>query len=272
MKYAVNYNSNFKNYEKIDEVIIKYSNEQQKLELLNFIKQITIENLRVVIAAEQLKTLSSEDIALFTQVVTIHPGTAVRIGLHQKDFFFEFLNNEIPYFFDAFVDSWDMFNAFVKLGVSDIYVVNEFAFHLKEIKEVVKNDVNIRIFPNVCQSSDSLKVLPTETSFFIRPEDIINYEPFVDVCEFFGPSDRNKVLFEIYKSGRWLGDLGHLIIGLNQEVSNQSIAPSFGIARAKCNKVCTKTNCTICQQSFNLAKKLDEAGMGFKEVLDDRTE
>ena len=268
MKYAINYNSNFKNYEQADEVILKYFNEQQKIDILDFVQIDKHSNLRIILAAEKLETLTSEDIALFTQIKAVHPETAVRIGLHQKDFFFEFLNNEIPYFFDAFVDSWDMFNAFVNLGVSDIYIVNEFAFLLKDIK-TAKSDINIRVFPNVCQSSDSLKVLPTETSFFIRPEDISNYESFVDVCEFFGPTDRNKVLFEIYKSGKWLGDLGHLIIGLNQEVSNQSIAPAFGVTRVKCYKKCVKTNCTICKQCFQLAKMLDKAGMQFKEVINE---
>ena len=89
-------------------------------------------------------------------------------------------------------------NGMIRYGVSDVYIVNEFAFYLPQIKKNCGDEVKIRVFPNVSQSTDKLHVLPTVTSFFIRPEDIPFYEEYVDVCEFFGTVDRNEVLYKIY--------------------------------------------------------------------------
>lgn len=47
-----------------------------------------------------------------------------------------------------------MFIGLVKLKVKDIYIVNELGFELDKIAEIAhKENINIRIIPNIAQSS-----------------------------------------------------------------------------------------------------------------------
>ena len=106
--------------------------------------------------------------------------------------------------------------------------------------------------------------MDTITAFFIRPEDLILYEPHIDVVEFFGPIDRQRVLHEIYTNGKWLGKLSDIIIGLHSDIDNQSIAPRFAEARIKCRKKCNQENCNLCYTVEKFAKALDNTGFRFK--------
>ena len=60
----------------------------------------------------------------------------------------------------------------------------------------VKN-IQIRVFPNVAQSRSEI---PAIKQFFIRPEDLNAYEPYVDIYEFYrvNSSINTDVLYEIY--------------------------------------------------------------------------
>lgn len=264
MKYAANYHSSFKHLEEVDELILQYNKEKQRTALIDYIKKNTREGLRFIIAAEQIEKLQPEDFEIFVAIRKFHPNIAVRIGLNHSGHMVDFVEKDIPYFFDVFIDSWDMLKGMIQYGVSDVYIVNEFAFHLPQIKQMCGNEVKIRVFPNVSQSTDKLHVLPTITSFFIRPEDIPFYEPYVDVCEFFGTVDRNEVLYKIYTSGTWKGNLKELIIGLKEDVPNTGIVPYFGERRTKCRKACSYNNCNLCSQITNLAISLQENGMEVK--------
>lgn len=70
----------------------------------------------------------------------------------------------------------------LKYHPTDMYICEELGFSLLKISKILHdNNVKVRVFPNICQSSfpetESIK------TFFIRPEDIIFYAPFVDVFE-----------------------------------------------------------------------------------------
>ena len=135
MKYAVNFHTSFKHMDTVDEVILKYENDKQRAELLNFIQQKIREDLRVIVAAEQLEEIEPRDIETFKAVRDAHPNFTVRINLGHKSLMPELVDNDIPFFFDVFVDSWDMLNGMIQYGVSDVYIVNEFAFYLPQIKK-----------------------------------------------------------------------------------------------------------------------------------------
>ena len=265
MKYAVNFHSSFNHMDTIDEMIIKYENDKQRAGLLNYMQQKVRYDLRIIIAAENLETIEKRDIETFIAVQEIHPNFAVRLGLCHKDIISDFVNNKIPFFFDIFIDSWDMLNGIIQSGVSDVYIANELGFHLPRIKKISK-DVKIRVFPNVAQSTDKLHILPTISSFFIRPEDIDCYEEYIDVCEFFGPADRHNVLYEIYIKGKWIGDLKELIIGLKTNCPNINMVHYFGEKRVNCKKSCSTGGfCNLCNQVCSLANSMQEKGLELKK-------
>ena len=99
--------------------------------------------------------------------------------------------------------------------------------------------------------------------FYIRPEDVSVYEPYVDYFEFFGKLDRQAVLYKIYKEGQWLGSLNELIGGLKNEIPNVCIVPYFGTARVGCGKRCSyNKSCEVCSNIKNLAKVLESKDFG----------
>jgi hypothetical protein len=81
------------------------------------------------------------------------------------------------------------------------------------------------------------------------------------VCEFFGPLDRQSVLYEIYNKGRWLGDLRELIVGLGFSIGSRTILPCFGEERVNCEKKCYYGKCIICDKIMTISNQLKEAGV-----------
>lgn len=267
MKYAVNYRRDFPYNEDIDELILGYNKDSHRSSLLKFLKsdaESRDSNFRYVIAAEE-KVLNKEDVEVFAAAKEIHSNLTVRISLKNRDLVTDFFDKDIPFFFDYFVDSWDVLMSFIQFGVSDVYIVNEFGFWLPAISTICRREnVKVRVFPNVAQSADKLRVLPTINSFFIRPEDTKEYEPYVDVFEFFGSADRNAVLYKIYSQERWDGNLKDLVLGLEEDIHNNCIVPCFGQKRVKCQKVCSQGKCNICHQVLALSQSLKNANLEVK--------
>lgn len=263
MKYCINFYRDFRYKEDIDEVIIKY--KDKNIEVLDFLKTIP-QKQRIILDTSREKDFCLEkNLGIFIEAKKIHKNIAIKLSQNQKDNFIEFVNlydNNIDFFFDTFVDSWDTLMSYVKLSVSDVYIVNELGFELENVSKVCKdNKIRIRVFPNVAQVSSKVDNLDKLKSFFIRPDDIEVYEKYIDICEFFGPLDRQSVLYEIYRDKRWLGDLGELIIGLDKSVNNKTILPYFGRERINCNKKCYYGQCIICDKIAAVASQFDKAGI-----------
>ena len=270
MKYSTYYHTSFRYFNEIDEVILKYNTEEHKNKLIEYMQTKVEDNLRIVIAAEQLEELIDKDFEVFAAVKEIHPNFAVRIDFKHKEYINKLREDEIPFFFDVFVDSWDELNGFIAAGVSDVYIVNEFAFDMVRIADKChKNNVKVRAIPNVAQSSNKLNNASTLSSFYIRPEDISIYEGLIDICEFFGPIDRSSVLYKIYTSERWLGNLKELIIGFKEDVPNTGIVNYFGTRRKDCKKRCAIDNsCKICTLVTDFSKTLTENNLYVEKIND----
>lgn len=260
MKYSINFHRDFRYMEEIDEIIITY--KDKNAEVLDFLKTVS-ENQRVILDTTKDDNIVIEkNLEIFSAAKKIHKNIAIKMALWQRGAAADLYEENIPFFFDTFVDSWDILISFIKMNVSDVYVANELGFELKNISKVCKDaNVNIRVFPNVAQTSSKIDNLDMLKAFFIRPEDIYAYEPYVDICEFFGPLDRQSVLYEIYKSEKWLGDLRELIIGLNFSIGSRTILPCFGEERVNCGKKCYYGQCIICDKIKTISNQLKEAGV-----------
>ena len=167
------------------------------------------------------------------------------------------------FFFDIVVRDWDTFNTFIEAGVSDIYLVEQMMFEIKDAAAAAhKAGVKVRTFPNIAQK----KYEETESikSFFIRPEDIDLYEGLVDVMDIYTIDEINQdVVLDIYKKDKmWWGPLKELIIGLDTDINGRYIIPRFGERRLNCNRKCFKgQKCDICQTVEQLSKNLEKAGL-----------
>lgn len=156
-------------------------------------------------------------------------------------------NIDKPYFTYEVIDTWDMFEYYAFLGVSEMYIGNYFGFQFENIKKIAdKRGITLRVYVNVAQSKKPYVEEDMFKSFFIRPEDAHLYEGAI-LC-FFGPADRQRVLHEIYSQGVWRGNLDDLIIGLEMDIDNTRIPPAFGELRHNCGHQCSYDACISCDR------------------------
>ena len=259
MKYSINYYKGCRYLNKTDEIMIDYS--EKDTALLKFVKKYDAP--RIVVNCTQI---SEEDllgsIDLF-KVASKMKAFAVLLRFEQKKYLPDLAENNIKYFFTEHVNTIDKLNSLIQLGVSDVYITDELGFCLKDVGIIChENKVNVRVYPNIAQSTGKVDG-DTFKYFYIRPEDVSIYEPYVDYFEFFGKLDRQAVLYKIYKEGQWLGSLNELIGGLKDEIPNVCIVPYFGTARVGCGKRCSyNKSCEVCSNIKNLAKVLESKDFG----------
>lgn len=272
MKYSIKFYKGCQVLAEADEISIVYS--EKDAQLLKFAKKY--KNTRIV---ADCTLLSQEDFVESLEIfktASKNFNFAVKLNFAQKNFLPDLNENMIKYFFVDRANTLDKLIGFINLGVSDVYIADELGFYLAEIAQRCHdNGVSVRVFPNVAQSSSLIKG-DTFRYFYIRPEDVSIYEPYVDYMEFFGPIDRQSVLFKIYREEQWLGSLNTLILGLEKEIPNTCIVPYFGQARVKCRKRCSiNQSCEVCNNIINLAKVLEDKDFGItteRKRIDKRME
>lgn len=267
MKYCLPYNKYTYQSELIneaDEWTIDYNPDDKTfLPFLDLHKDKRI-NLRVLdkinitepLGANFIKDLQKE-----------YPNVYIEFGDYSKEIIDVIKENEIKnYFFSIFVNNIDAFYILVNSGVSDIYIVEALGFELNKLSKVAKeHNVKVRVFPNMAQALGP--EIPDLKKFFIRPEDLQDYEEFIDVCEFFYEDEKCINYFHIYKDKKeWFGDLSEIIGGLNSKLDSRYILPKFGELRSRCGKKCFRGEpCHICDLIAETADTLEEAGIGIEK-------
>ena len=257
MKYALKYFSTSKKLFIADEIIIKYNKYSPAL--LDFVKDHI--NQRVIAIYKYTGNEEKSNVELFIEAKKINPNFTVMLTIDSSDYMLDLLReNDINFFFEEYATSLEELNFFIKQNSTDIYIAQDLCFNLKEVSEYChKNNVSIRVNPNVAESnlynySNGIK------DFFIRPDDLDSYEKYIDVIEFWGPLDKQDVLYDIYRDGRWQGLLSDLILGFNEkeEVNCMNLMPDFGHYRTNCKHRCMIDKCNYCDISLSLAEVLAE--------------
>lgn len=263
MKYALVYFKPSKHLQDFNEIILDYNHKTA--DIVSHVQDNYKQEQRIILNIQQLPEEDFEESIVYMRAAAqAHPEIAVMGTVKQLP---RLKESGLSYFFAEIADSWDKLNGFINMGVSDVYVGNEFAFNMEKISDVCKNkNVAIRVFANVAQTSCSA-VGNDMTHFFIRPEDVMTYNDLIDVIEFFGPKDRQDVLYQIYTQGKWIGNLNELIIGLNQDINNTLITEIFGVLRRSCGKRCSYAdNCNLCNRFPRFQQILIEGGNNASEL------
>lgn len=260
MQYSCYFKGTFEFLKEYDEIIVSLDGKKDYTNIPKFIRDHSPQ--RVVFEITQLDDLNLNDDFLnqikempisFLFVSPYIEGVQEKIDILRK--------YNIPYFFHMLIGDWDVLNDVLSYHPSQMYIVNTLGFELPAVsKKLHAAGCMVRVFPNVCQSAVKTTSI---TDFFIRPEDIIYYEPYVDICEFLVDINDNlkkNAYFRVYgKNGKWPLELGHLIAGLEEDFSNDAINAFFGESRVSCGKRCIKDgSCRICQKSADLANLLTE--------------
>lgn len=263
MKYCINYSNKSHIIDKVDEILIRYD----KNKILELFTQFIPAHLNQRIIVQLIEEDNIDTIVNnLKKIISIYNENKdikfdIQLPFYNQKFIEELKDTNLKYFFKAAANSWDKFTGLISQNVSDIYITDELAFELDKIAEIAhKNNIKVRIYPNVAQSrwdklSDILK-------FFIRPEDIEMYEPYVDVCEFYGDKAQQiDTYYKIYQEDKkWFGDLQEIIIGLDSKIDSRYIIPRFAEKRIKCGKDCLKGGkCEMCKRILDLSEQLENA-------------
>ena len=264
MKYAISFHRGFRHFDKIDEIIFKYTDKNTNL-LDAFEGR---ENWQRFIIDVTERTIIEEDLVMFNLLRKKYKF-AIKPSIVQRELAADLYEENIPFFFEEFADTWDKLASMVGLGVSDVYIVADLGFDLKDVSAFCKqNKVKVRVFPNIAQVSSKVDNLDSFHHFFIRPEDVEIYSEYIDVLEFFGDLDRQSVLYEIYTKGKWVGKLNELILNFKSPIDNQTIPPIFAEKRLDCGKKCLKGKCKICTRIKNISSVLQENNLVIRKAKD----
>lgn len=263
MKYCINYSNKSHIIDKVDEILIRYD----KNKILELFTQFIPAHLNQRVIVQLIEENNIDTIVNnLKKIISIYNENKdikfdIQLPFYNQKFMEELKDTNLKYFFKAAANSWDKFTGLISQNVSDIYITDELAFELDKVAEIAhKNNIKVRIYPNVAQSrwdklSDILK-------FFIRPEDIEMYEPYVDVCEFYGnKAQQIDTYYKIYQEDKkWFGDLQEIIIGLDSKIDSRYIIPRFAEKRIKCGKDCLKGGkCEMCKRILDLSEQLENA-------------
>lgn len=148
----------------------------------------------------------------------------------------------------------------LNLGAQEVYVAEGLGFELNAVSALCHSrGVKVRVYPNVAQSEVDFGS-PLKR-FFIRPEDRAFYDNFIDVYEFFGPLEKQDIIYKIYNQEYWFGNLKDIILGLDCSIINRTVLPVWAKTRATCGRRCLKgTNCSICERMLSISEKLNDKG------------
>lgn len=262
MKYCFDYYKTSKRINEIDELNIKYNKKDTTLlEFLN-----TYKNKRVNICINNLEDFIED--GSFENIIKIkneNPELSLYLRLpdYNEEIIEKIKETNIPFYLNIGAYCWDLAIGLIDLGVSDIFIVEDLCFDLRELSKYAHSkNVQIRTYPNVAQSA--WKNIDWYKKFFIRPEGVPAYEQYIDVLEFYNSLDKGDTLYDIYvKDKYWFGPLKELILGFNSDLDSKFIIPEFDAYRANCQKRCKNNKCKICKNVGDVAGILKDKDIFF---------
>lgn len=199
------------------------------------------------------------DAELFKGLYQKYKNFKLLFSFDNKEYLERVQKNQLPFFFKNFVSTIDQMNGFIQYHPTDMYICSELGFSLDKVSKLLHdNNIKVRVFPNICQSSFS--EIPSIKTFFIRPEDIDIYKVFVDVFELISDQEHQQVIYKIYKQGKWFGEIGAIIPSFKDRLNSKYLLPSFGIIRSKCGKRCfyDPSVCSICDRFIQVSDSLQK--------------
>lgn len=259
MKYCIEFTDDFKYLKEVGELKIAIK-EHTTTSPRDFIENFS--DKTIIIAIEKMKEELFEDLAAIKKDF---PDTKLVIGLADEDVDYipKLSDLGFTYLLNRFVTNWDSLHYAISLGVSDVYLAGEICFEIDKAAALLHDKgISVRVFPNIAQAHAEIENIK---KFFIRPEDFIQYEKYVDVYEFVDQPGLD-VIYRVYAIDKhWIGYLGEIILNFSTELNNQCIVPEFGEVRTRCGKKCFKgRKCSICELTIKTSKLLEELEIAIK--------
>lgn len=168
-----------------------------------------------------------------------------------------FKEHKVPFYYGFPVSSYYDLKALDELGVEYVRIAPPLT-HSMQFTGFF--GCEIRAVPNVAYDA----YIPRKDGIvggWIRPEDIQYYEKGIDVFEFEGNLnlEQERTMWEVYKKGKWPGNLNILITNLNQNVTSIGLPDDFGQNRAICQQRCMQSGtCHLCETAIRFSNTLEK--------------
>ena len=180
---------------------------------------------------------------------------------------------QFDYYWAYPISTYYELQGLLDLGVSQILIEAPLTHDLIQLKKTIPSETKIRMCINKC-FNDYMPRKNGIVSSYIRPEDIIEYEPYINVAEFvYTELSQELTYYRVYKKGIWNGNLNILLPKLNYDVDNRGfeLVPTFleedepdiklfAHRRISCGQVCQRDphKCKFCYTVFNFITTLDK--------------
>ena len=261
MNYCFHYNKSNPHLLKATEWIFSYREDNPNLIMKMRSLKEEGATQRIIIDITEFGGEPNWDI--LSASVQEYPNSAILITKNQITLVPAIRLHNMKWFLINGCYTWDMLKECIDFGVTDVYITNELGFDIKNVKSFCdKNNIKVRAYPNIAQTSAQLLTLGNYKSFYIRPEDVELYEKYINIFEFFPNEEKERVLYEIYENREWRGDIHQLILNLpfsrNLGARNNYIPTIFGYSRLDCKKKCVYGNCQICDNCITAAQSIKE--------------
>ena len=153
MKYAIQFQRNFKYLKDIDEIILYLSTKD---DIVDYVKENYSQNQRVIISISDMDYSNIDEIIETSlRMREVHNNFSLRFDTVIEDEEIEKLKeNNIRYYFNQYCNSWDILYGLSELGVSDVIVTEELCFDLIKVSGFCKpRGIKIRVYPDIAQQN-----------------------------------------------------------------------------------------------------------------------
>ena len=190
----------------------------------------------------------------------VHPQVYFRIN-RRDSIYKQMQEKNIKFFFDAFsaVDSFRCLEEQCKLGTTDIYIVDDLCYRLKDVRKFAdEHNVQVRLILNSIPSKVFDKGRDIKSPWFL-PETVDELEKYIDIVDIDSDSwIKIDTLYKIwFKDQKWRANLGFIYPELEINIPNQSLIPNFAIYKMNCGYRCAYgSSCKKCLLFKELADDL----------------
>ena len=251
--FCLNYYPSQKYLQDADELKIRYRPADRTLK--DFLE--VYQNRTIII--DVTDSFEEVDAQLLKGLYDKYKNIKIIFDFYNKGFLTRAQQIGIPFFFTNLITTIDQLHGLLKYNPTDMYICEELGFSLDKISKILHdNNVRVRVFPNICQSS--FPETPSIKTFFIRPDDITVYATFVDVFELISDKERQRVLYKVYKQEKWFGKIKDIIPSFKGELDSKYLLNNFGMIRSRCGKRCLykQGSCAICDRFLELAGTFED--------------
>lgn len=237
---------------------------------------------RVLSEADEIK-ISPFDFAALPNYMSEFPDKTIILSINEVNFDFidwdkvnsspniitavtqtKFIGPANRFYFDLPCYSWNEFHNMLSYSPEYILLAGELGFSVAEAKaQLNKTNTKLRVIPNKILKVTQIPLQTPHNSscFWIRPEDVKTYEPYVTTFELHH-SDlaKERTYFKIYtQQQEWNGNLNFLIEGLDENIDNRAIPEDFGTNRLNCRQRCKMNGlCNFCDTAFKFSSNMRE--------------